>query len=195
MIFHNFPEAAVGSKVKTKVLLYLLSEGLPTSEREIARLLGISHMAVSKAMKSFYGINLVSPLKVGNALVWKVNEESYAYSALKDLKVLATRTPLQQLKNEIKSAFGAYTSVKKVVLYGSIAGEKELPDSDIDLLILVEDERSKKNVLDAASKLSEKCLRLFGNRLSPLVLTGKDAKSGANKRILESAESGIVVMG
>lgn len=193
MRFRQFPEDALGSKVKVKVLLHLLSEGILTSEREVAEIVGVSHMAVNRAMKAFADLNLVSPLRVGNSLAWKVKEGSYAYSILKDLKRLAADPPLRHLQREIKAALGAY-GVTKAVIFGSVGERRERQNSDIDLLVIVEQEHGKQGVLQSLSLLAEKCLALYGNTLSPYVLTEKETQLPGNRQIMKSAERGIAVI-
>ncbi len=116
MKFHGFPELVLGSKVKLRVLLYLLSEDVPTSERELSRIIGVSHAAVNKVIKIFYDTNLVMPMRIGNANVWKLNVESYAFRALTNLEHLAKNPPLKELQNEIFEHFNSYQSVKSAVI-------------------------------------------------------------------------------
>lgn len=191
MIFKNFAETAIGSKAKLKILLFMLREKLPTSEREIAKNVWVSHMTVNRAMQEFYGINLVSPMRVGNVNAWKLNEKSYAYLVLKELVGLS-KGPLEDLKLEIAATFGALR-VKKAVIFGSVAEGREQPDSDIDLLIITESEEAKKHALKALPELEEKCLVRYGNRLSPYVLA--EAETRKHPQITESAKKGIVVIG
>lgn len=191
MKFKNFAEAAIGSKAKLKILLFLLREELPTSEREIAKSIGVSHMSVNRTMQEFYGINLVSPMRIGNVNAWKLNGKSYAYSVLKDLEGLS-KGPLDDLKTETAAALGAL-DVKKAAIFGSIAEGREHPNSDIDLLIIVEDEQKKRHVLKELPKLEEKCLLKYGNRLSPYVLT--EAETKKHRQIIESAKKGVAVIG
>ncbi len=66
MQFRDFAENLLASKVKIKPLRVLLGEETITSERELAKLIGVSHGAVNKAMKDFYELNLVVPLRAGN---------------------------------------------------------------------------------------------------------------------------------
>src|SRR3989338_5794492 len=99
MQFKDFAESLLGSKVKIKILRILLSEETITSERELAKMLGVSHGAVNKAMKDFYELNLVSPLRIGNVNAWQLNKDSLAFSRL-DKKFFF---PLEELKEWIKS--------------------------------------------------------------------------------------------
>lgn len=195
MIFRHFAEEALGSRTKVKILLYLLSENLPTSERELAKILGISHMAVNSAMKAFFDLNLVSPMRIGSMRVWKLNEGSYAYQALKGLASLVNAPPpLDQLKIETRGALGSLTGVKKAIIFGSAAEGKERPNSDIDLLVIVAKEEQKRMLRSAISDLTGHCLTFYGNPLSVHVLTEGESSSEKYKPLMREAEKGIVVI-
>jgi len=189
MQFREFAEMMLGSKIKIKILRILLSEETITSERELAKMLNVSHGAVNKAMKDFYELNLVSPLRIGNVNAWQINKDSIAYYRL-DKKIFF---PLEELKEYIKSSLAHLGQVKKITIYGSVADGKELPNSDIDIFILVRKEEDKKSILPNVSDLTNICIKKFGNKISPNIFTEKDAKSKRNQRLMENISKGIVV--
>jgi predicted transcriptional regulator len=83
MQFHDFAETLLGSKVKVKLLRHLLTEGGISSEREAAKIFGVSHSAVNKVLEEFYELNLIMPTSVGNVKVWVLNKSSFANEFLK----------------------------------------------------------------------------------------------------------------
>lgn len=192
MRFRNFPEAALGSKVKVRILMYMLSEGTPTSERELSRILDVSHMAVNKSMKDFHNLNLVSPIRIGNVISWKTNEGSYAYDAITNLKYMAKNLPLEELKARIRENLSVF-DLPRIAIFGSVAERREEPDSDIDLLVITRDAKQNEIVIKKLSELSEFFIKRYGNRLSAHVITEKEAKSPINKKIVMSAHKGIVI--
>ncbi len=189
MQFKDFAENLLGSRVKIKVLRILLSEETITSERELAKILNVSHGAVNKAMKDFYELNIVSPLRIGNVNAWQINKDSIAYYSLSKKFFF----PLEELKDWIKSYLAHARTVKKVIIYGSIADGKELPNSDIDIFILVKKEEDKKIILANISDLTNICIKKFGNKISPNIFTERDAKSKRNQKLMENISKGIVV--
>lgn len=186
MKFRNFLESALGSGHKVRILKYLLSEGMLASEREIGRLLGISHMSVNRIMKEFQELNLVSQARIGGVNVWKLNKDSWGYSALSALKDIQI-DPLQHLKTEL--SFGAFESVVEAYIFGSVAEGRELPESDIDLLLIVRDEKAKKELKSYLAEKQENCIKKFGNKLSPYLLTLSEAKKEKNKKLIERARA------
>ena len=195
MIFRNFAKNMLGSKVKIKIIMYMLSENAQTSERELARILDVSHMAVNKSMKQLYDLNLVSPMKIGNVLSWKFNKNSYAYEhiAQNPLKGIADNPPLSDLKT-IFSKKLTKKDLKEAIIFGSIAERKEEPDSDIDLLIITKNEKHKKQIKKTLAELSQICIQRYGNILIPYIITEAEAKTPQNKKIIKSAKSGFSVI-
>jgi len=202
MIFRNFAENLLGSKAKVKVLLYMLREELPNSERELSRLLSISNTAVHKVMLDFQDLNLVSPWRVGAANLWRLNTESYAYKllsgqrALSDqgeplsLAVLAKNPPLHYVKNRIAKALEK--DDVKVYIFGSVAKGEEEANSDIDVFIeeRTEGQRSAEYVIRG---LKDEFARLFGNQLRSYVVTKKESAEKRHAKIVNAAREGMMV--
>jgi predicted nucleotidyltransferase/predicted transcriptional regulator len=193
MQFRDFTRKALGSEGRVRVLLYLFKNSAPASEREIARILGLSNTAVNKIMKDFSDIYLVSPMRIGAAQVWHLNEQSYAYSALQDMKKIAELPPLEHLKRTISEGVRNH-AIKKAIVFGSVAEGKEMPSSDIDLFILIERGEVKKSVAEKLTKLALTCQLLYGNSLSIAVMTEKEARSRKNLKFMESVSKGIQVI-
>ena len=194
MQFHNFAENLLGSRVKIKLVRQLLLEEAITSERDLAKLLGISHTAVSKTLKELHEFNLVSPMRVGSVIIWQLNKDSYSYQFLSGSFKEGIKTiPLSDLKKDIESEL-SFSYVKKVIIFGSVAEGREIPNSDIDLFILVGNEKDKKKMLPPLSDLSTYIINKFGNALSPHIFTPKDLMNTKNKKLLENVNEGIIVL-
>ncbi|MBI4895636.1 MAG: winged helix-turn-helix transcriptional regulator [Candidatus Aenigmarchaeota archaeon] len=189
MKFREFAENLLGSKVKIKILRHIIREEAITSERELAKIIGVSHGAVNKALKDLQDINLITPLRIGNVIAWKINKDSLAYLCI-NKKIFS---PAEVLKDEIKNHLEHIGYIKKAIIYGSISDRREHASSDIDIFILVEKEHRKKDVINNLSELTNKCIMLFGNKISPNIFSENDLKSKKNKEILENINKGILV--
>ncbi len=197
MQFREFAEKLLGSKVKVKLLRILFSEEAITSERELAKLIGVSHGAVNRALKELNDQNIIAPMRVGNVTAWHLNKGSYGYKLLSDFPNAIKENPLEKLKtmlSELDNKIHEFT-VKKAVIYGSVAEGRELPNSDIDLFIVVENEKERKNehLLNWLSFLNQSYITMFGNKLSPNIFTYKDLTNPKNKKFLENVNKGIVL--
>ena len=203
MIFRDFAERLLGSKVKVKMLKYLLpvtpfSAPLSTSERELARLCGVSNAAVNHAFRDFYDLGLVGPMSVGGSNVWQLKVKSHAFEVLSKplADELLRRSALARLESEIRLILSGEVNagrLRQAVIYGSIAEGKEKDDSDIDLLLLIDSKKSEDKVRPAVEELDAKCRELFGNVVSPyfIVYGTLDSQPAWVKKVLST---GIKVM-
>lgn len=191
MIFKDFANRWLGSKSKLKVALYFFSGRGPTGERELSRIVGLSHVAVGKILKDMKSVNFLNMSKIGNVNVWSLNEKSYAYKHAKDLQSLAKTQPLMQLKKDLEADFGRQKNTKKVILFGSISEGLEKEASDIDVFIMVDKTVNKKIVSGKITELSEKYRELYGNNISPTIMT--ETELNENKSLKENIERGIMI--
>lgn len=192
MKFHLPLQGLAKSEEKLTLIRFLLKHEASMSEREIASLLGISHMSVNRTMQELAGINMVGYRTVGKAHLWQVNRTSYAYRAFKQLleSVDAIPKPLKELENMILANLPK-NLVDRAVLFGSVAKAEEQANSDIDLFILVKNAVGRKKIEGAVEQLSNRCLEVFGNRLSPYILTQQQFKERKNLEIIREIEKGI----
>lgn len=172
-----------GSQLKRKILRFLYaSQGL-VSERELGRLLNVSHVAVNKAMKQLLEMNAVEYTSVGKALAWTLNKKSFTYPIIQEFMKVIDITPLnfvmrklslavtrqvaeinaahQQLKpqNAPEALIAPWiVPIHAVYVFGSVADGTARPDSDIDVLVLLEENYS-------AGELKEKLQREIGTKI------------------------------
>lgn|GEM_PF-4356621 len=87
------------------------------------------------------------------------------------------------------------TEIKKAILFGSVAEGRELPESDIDLFILVENEKDRETVISALDgNLDYACLKIYGSKLNAHIFTESDMKNPKHKKFLENVMKGIRVI-
>lgn len=194
MRFHESFLSVLKSDLKLKIVRFLLDHQASMSEREIAAVLKISHMSVNRTMQELAQANLVHYLSVGKAHLWQVNRRSFAYKALRQLFVSLEKSPdpLEELKRVLLKHLPRGL-VKRIVLFGSVAKASEEPQSDIDVFILVNDAQDQQRLEAAIEKLSNECLEVFGNRLSPYILTEQQYKQKRGSGIIAQVEQGIQI--
>jgi predicted nucleotidyltransferase len=195
MQFEVSLDRIIGSKAKIKILKYLFGHQASMSENELAKVVKVSVMTINRLMKELRELNLVSMERIGNANVWSVNKESYAYLALSKVmgEISSAPSPLEHLKNTLSSNFPREL-VKKVILYGSVAQGKSKANSDIDLFILVKSQKETDELTVPLDKLSSLCLTLYGNRLAPYILTETQLQEKNKLPILKEIEKGIQII-
>lgn len=190
MIFHDFPSRWLGSVAKIKIVLYMLSGAGPAGEREISRSIGLSHVAVSNALREIGETNFLRKRKIGNVNVWSVNELSYAYMLGKHLDLLAKTPPMLDLRQHLESDFNG-KAIKKVILFGSIYAGMEKGNSDIDLFLMVENKKDIDSVMKRVASVSEFYKERYGNAISPLVMTEKEFNK--NGGIKDNIRKGMII--
>lgn len=195
MKFHNLNLFGVlSAPTKRKVADFMLKHTASMSEREIASILKISHMSVNRIMQLLSELNFVEFTIVGNAHMWKVNRKSYAYRIMSQAGTnkLVVRRPLEDLRLTALKHLPK-KSVKRVVLFGSIAKGLEKPNSDIDIFILVGNAAAKENIERHIEKLIGICLDRYGNRLAPYVLTEQELKKKKKLEVISEIDKGIEI--
>jgi predicted nucleotidyltransferase len=131
---------------------------------------------------------------IGKSHLWKVNHKSYAFRVLSTLinDVSAVKDPMEDLKDTILSNLRV-SSIKKIVLFGSVSKKLERTNSDIDIFVLVRGSEDRKKLEPAIEKLSNSCFEIYGNRLAPYILTEREMANKANLKIVREIESGIQI--
>jgi len=93
------------------------------------------------------------------------------------------------LKSKIYKTFSNEKNILKVILYGSVARGKEQPNSDIDLFILVKNEKNKELAAELVHKLNISLLPRYGNVISELIYSKEEWKLKKNSKILKQIQS------
>ena len=195
MRFHESVQCLLNSKAKLKLLTHLFSQHeVEMSERELARVLGISNFSVNQLMKFFEQHNLVERRRVGTTTLWRLKEGSY-YSGLLErvFKHLSTPpSPLEHLKELVLSSY-PLERVLRICLYGSGAGARENYNSDIDLFVLVKRGAGKEEIERANEKLRIACLVLYGNTAQIVVMDEVEYERKRNSALIRQVERGIKI--
>lgn len=194
MKFHISLLDVLNSKVKIKIIKFLLTHEASMSEREIASILKVSHMSVNRTMRDLAELNFVNFVTIGKAHLWRVNRKSYAFKVLSELikGVSGIKEPLWDLKKILLRNLSK-TLIKRVVLFGSVAEASERTNSDIDVFVLVKDKQSKEKLEPQIEKLSNVCLEVYGNRLAPYILTEQEMKQKKNLKVISEINKGLEI--
>ncbi len=191
MKFHNVLEEVFGTGERVKVLRVLTRYPKEFTSRELSGYCDVSVRGVIDILTRFERYGFVKSRRVGKSILWKVDGDNYLTKWLILPTFEVERDIVDHLKRRISTMVRRFP-VQKAVIYGSVARGDERPDSDIDLLLVLE--KKDKWVEELQDKLRGEILKLFGNTLSILVCTPGEYKKmggGLKKEIGE----GIVVFG
>ncbi len=175
MLFHNYWEKVLGSRVKIKALRVLCRfPGKKFTIRELAKVSGVTHFPLLRALADWQGMNLIRLEKHGTANLLTLNLQSHLYPFLRRLFDFEEASK-EQLVKKLKKFL---PSVKMLVLFGSVHRREEEMNSDIDLLVVTED---KKRIHQAIFQAGSEFRKEFGNSLSAIIFTERELKKEKNK--------------
>ncbi|MBU0527131.1 nucleotidyltransferase domain-containing protein [Candidatus Micrarchaeota archaeon] len=206
-------KAVFGSTLKRKILRFLFKDQEPVSERELSRIFGVSHTAVNKAMKQLLDLNIIKGKTIGTALVWEINKDSFAYPHVKAFLTASETSPLESLKETIEyevSLYNLMTSlgrdknkktekvwypfILRVYIIGSVAEGTSKPDSDIDVLFVIENDYDTEYVKELIHERGVTILEKYGNILSAHLYYEKDVERNNPKWLGQAIANGIKVV-
>jgi predicted nucleotidyltransferase len=184
----------LSSKAKIAVLKYFFNPGFSATGRELARLCGISHTQVIKILKEFESMNLATYTRAGASVVWRANTGSFAYLKLSGImEKKENYVPLEHLKNTLKNELKK-PGIERAVIFGSVAANKDTISSDIDLFVLVKDMKTAKATGENLADISLQCMELYGNPLSPHIVTVSEYQQKKGLALFKNIEGGIKVI-
>ncbi|MFZ3063842.1 MAG: nucleotidyltransferase domain-containing protein [Nitrospirota bacterium] len=194
MKIRNVIESIFGSPAKVRILRTLFNSPQPLSGRQVGELSGLTHKGAIHAIQSLVDLGAVRHRKVGKA---------YQYSLLKGnifvekiiLPCIRAESGLfDGLKKDITAHFGR--DAISLILYGSIVRGEEKRGSDIDLMVVVRDERVKKAVEGKAEERTHYFNKRYNALLSLHCFTLSEIKAKKNSPLIKTIiKESVVISG
>jgi predicted nucleotidyltransferase len=152
--------------------------------RELANLVKRSPTTVSKYLVKFEGEGMLKSSKKYNHLLYSANITSPYFRHAKlvfNLKILTSSGLINFLSDE-------YSYPEAIVLFGSFAKSENVPESDVDLLVIT----PRKREVDLGSFEKK-----IGHSIQLFALSRKDIDrmKSKNKELLNNMMNGIVIEG
>ncbi len=163
-------DVLLGTTNKVKLLRALVPLERPVSGREAARLAGVSRIA-QRSLDELAECGILTGVEAAGQHLFTFNHDhalSAALEALFEREAGYTRAVFQRLAGIVD---GERRGVVSAVVFGSAARGEAGPESDLDVLVVVEDARAKPAVYDGLVSASGAIKAEFGLRISPVVLT------------------------
>ena len=167
MKFTKVLDDVLGQKSKIKVLRFLTKVGTPFTGRELAHQVGLSPEKTRQVLKDLQEQGIVEVQNAGRANLYRLRKES---KLVKDLLVPlfnSERKLPEDLAETIRK--GVSFPLVSIILFGSLARGEERSDSDIDVLVLTENDGDLREAEKEMENIENKVIEEFGNRLSPLI--------------------------
>lgn len=147
--------------------------------REIARSAGVAVQATHDALARLAAANLVRWTQAGRAHVYELNRDHFLFKN----GIL----PLLEAESEFRSHIRAILKralsghVLSAAIFGSVARGEDVPESDLDLIMIVELAKDREKAHDRTSAASEKLRKEFGVRLSSMAFGRSEFRQNYRK--------------
>jgi len=180
MRIHQPLNKILNNETKVKVLRFLYSNDMEWSGRRIAREIQISPATCHKALQELYSEGIVLLRNVGKTHLYQFNHDNYVAKELLHPLFKKEERLLKVISRLLRDEFSEKVKEKiiSIALFGSVEKREDRPESDIDLLVLVEKAKDKERIEKAFDNLNEKTMNLFGKIVSPYI----ESVSGFRKK-------------
>jgi predicted nucleotidyltransferase len=174
----------LNTEAKIRILRFLCRTNAQWNGSQIAREIKITPAATHTALRALQKEGLLTLRNMGKTHVYSLREGSFLVSNL--LKPLFTKednildSVIVLIKRKI-SGSKVKSDIASVALFGSVSSRQERPTSDIDLIVVVENAKTKPVVERLFGEVDEKISKQFGNTLSPYVNTRSEFKAKHKK--------------
>lgn len=180
-------------RTKYEVLKFLLNNKRENyTISELSENIDVSYASINNFVKKLEKFGIIKLEKKGSALLVSVNKHSPYIETLEELGSLDAR-PLKKLAKEYTQQLKTKNDkITTTALFGSVAEGIPDKESDIDILILVENKETETSKL--AEDLADKKARNTQIQISPLVMTEEQFKSNirsADPLALKIKERGL----
>jgi Nucleotidyltransferase domain. len=172
------------NEAKVKILRFLFRTGAEWNGRQIAKQIRAAPATTHKALHELYGEGVLLLNNVGRTHLYKLNKPRILVNDIlkslfaKEDKILDN--VIVAIKRKVSTS-KIKNGVVSIALFGSVKTKKDHPTSDIDIVVIVENAKVKKNAECLFEKIGEKITDELGNTLSPYINTKSEFKTKNNK--------------
>ncbi|MDO8674756.1 MAG: nucleotidyltransferase domain-containing protein [Candidatus Omnitrophota bacterium] len=181
------------SQTKTICLRLLCNHPTEINGRQLSKIVKLSPTTVHKAMKELANEQIIILKNYGNSHVYELNKDNRIVAEI--LKPMFNKEKIlldSFIKNIVRGIkrSGFINSIFSIVLFGSVQKGTEKPGSDIDLCVVVKEQKDKKRVENLIFNMNSGLMIPLGMGIEPYVKTisefKKDKGLGVIKSILKS---------
>jgi predicted nucleotidyltransferase len=169
----------LGSALKVRVLRSLIDLQKPVSGRHAGRLASASKKA-TLALNELADLGIITKTESTGQHLYSVNRNHYLAEPLRSL-FRAEDAKSSLIQKRLKSALSSQRGVLVAAIFGSVARGTTRPDSDLDILAIIESADFAEEVRDAIIAEGDQLNLLLGSRISPVVLTSEQWQTLAAK--------------
>ncbi len=187
-------ELLFGSPGRVKLLRRLAEAPQPLSGRQAAELAGLTHRGAIQALSVLVDLGVVTQRQAGRAYQYALAESNILVQEIVLPAFAAEKRLRRILEEDIVDQFAGLAL--SLVLFGSVARGEQTPQSDVDLLAVVANEKDRETMEEIASSRAPAFQSRFGAPLAVHVLTvGQLREKRRSPFLVEAARDGVVLHG
>jgi len=193
MLLHRYLERVLGNRVSISLLRTMIRyRGKIFTIRGLAEQAKVSPNETALVIHDLEELGIVKIQPIGRAYHLELNEKSYILNKIIEPIVEAEKNTIDELLQILRK----HLDTKKIIsaaIFGSVAKGEEKIDSDIDLLIVSNDQDHAISVVSAAS---EQVFTRFHGGLSQIIFTEKEFKDKQKGSLIQSiSDNHILICG
>lgn len=179
MLFRKVVDEVFGRGSRVTLLRLLARTRGERTGREWARLAGLDHKTCHAALQGLARQGVVSARRMGNALIYRLNGDHAVVRGIVVPVFEKEDRLVEEYAEEARRGIGE--RVEAVVLYGSVARGEEEETSDVDLLVLVRDERAARAAQARVGDIMSGLARRYGSVPQIVVTTARRFREGVRR--------------
>lgn len=186
MRFRLYLEQLLGTKAGICILRSLVRcKGKNFTVRELGRNSGVSNVEASRTINQLKQFGIVKVQPVGKAYQISLNDKSYVLNKIVKPIFMAEEKTISELIAILKKHL-TRKKIISVVVFGSVAKGGKKEDSNVDLLVVVDDFDNATEAIEDASKDVD---IIFHTKISPTIFTRKEFTSRKNIDLVRTIQS------
>lgn len=194
MIINKFLNHLFTSPSIIAVLRELNIRNTGITGREIARLANMSHRTALKALENLEALKMVTRRVAGKSYYFTLNRQQFINKKIISVIFENEREYKKKIFDKIKSI--KTDNLISLIIFGSVARNKETYESDLDLCIVYN--KNKTEIEKKINVLRGKLYNEYGVTLAPFYITGSNFKLKAKNLkppVNNINNEGIVIWG
>jgi predicted nucleotidyltransferase len=186
-------DALFGGHGRTAILRLLAKQSSSLTGTQIAELTGLSQAGAARALDHFAGLGVIKQRRVGRAVLHELERDNLLVSEIVLPAVQAERTLIDGVREELADVFGPVAL--SVVLFGSLVRGEAGPGSDIDVLVVAENDAAALRADSIADEIGPKFFRRYGMPLAVIVNTEANLPAEPSAFLVSARDEGVLVFG
>jgi predicted nucleotidyltransferase len=190
-------DGILGSTARLRLLRGLAPLGQPVSGRQAARIAGVPAKTAHRALEDLVALGVVRRQETSGSHLFTANRVHRLWTGIDALLELEGQH-FEALRWWLAERLTLQNGVVGAAVFGSMARGEAVPGSDLDMLVLVDDEASADAVRQALASVAPECFERFGLELSPVVMSSdrfRERAAAGDPFVAATAERNLRVTG